>query len=148
MICLHNGLFGLKLMTCLLLPRDIKPANILVQSKAKNPNLKTVHVSKLDIKLCDFGLSRHIHSLSKTVTMTKAGTEIYMPPEAREDDPTIQCTTTFDTYSAGVVLHELLSGSYHEGDICTCTGICRTVVGWRQLNFFHIKYFCLLLRRN
>ncbi len=101
--------------------RDVKPGNILIDhSGDKDDNMKTVHVSKLAVKLCDFGMSRIIPSLGSTLTMTLAGTKEYMPPEAREDledeNSTTHSTLTFDTFSAGVVTHEMTTG-------CLCSGI-------------------------
>ncbi len=99
--------------------RDVKPSNILVKTTAKDADLQTVSVVKLEVKLCDFGLSRETYSQSETMSLTIAGTKDYMPPEAREavnaNESTMQCLASFDIFSAGVVTHELSTGNLYRG---------------------------------
>jgi len=72
--------------------RDLKPGNILV--------------TKLGIKLLDFGLAR-IETPDATVTMAAVGTPAYMPPEQWEGRPG---DARSDIYSLGCVLYEMLTG--------------------------------------
>lgn len=71
--------------------RDLKPANILLQGRTP--------------RLADFGISRAMSQTSSTQTI--AGTPQYMAPEALEGKRNV----TTDIWSAGVVLHQMLSGS-------------------------------------
>jgi len=74
--------------------RDIKPDNILINSKQK-------------IKILDFGIAKIKESNLKTRTGVKMGTITYMSPEQ------IQATTIdhrTDIYSLGVVLWEMVTG--------------------------------------
>jgi serine/threonine-protein kinase len=76
--------------------RNLKPANILV--------------TKLGIKLLDFGLAR-IAASDQDATLTMAGkvmgTPAYMAPEQWEGKP---CDTRADIYCFGCVLYEMLTG--------------------------------------
>ncbi len=84
------------------------------------PNLKTIHISKLTFVLCDFGLARLVHnSANVTMTLSTVGTWEYVPPEVREDikreHPTGQYEASFDIFSTGVVTHELIKGRLYQG---------------------------------
>jgi eukaryotic-like serine/threonine-protein kinase len=78
--------------------RDVKPENILMQT------------GSLRVKLCDFGLARHVlqsESLNMTQAGTTVGTPFYASPEqcagARIDART-------DVYAMGATLYHLLAG--------------------------------------
>ena len=73
--------------------RDIKPANILLQRNGQ-------------VRVMDFGISR-LESSSLTQNGTIIGTPSYMSPEQCRGDEVDQRS---DLFSAGIVLHELLSG--------------------------------------
>jgi serine/threonine protein kinase/tetratricopeptide (TPR) repeat protein len=80
-----------------ILHRDIKPGNILLDSKGE-PHLT------------DFGLARLIETESTVTRTTDAlGTPSYMAPEqARGDNG--QLTSATDVYGLGAVLYQLLTG--------------------------------------
>ncbi len=75
--------------------RDIKPDNIMVNSKNQ-------------IKVMDFGLAKLKGSLKLTKTTTTVGTLAYMSPEQMEGR---DIDSRADIFSLGVVLFEMLTGS-------------------------------------
>jgi serine/threonine-protein kinase len=82
--------------------RDLSPANVLVDQNDV-------------VTVIDFGGSRSMDSATVTVEGMVAGTPRYLAPEVIEGaDPTVGS----DQYSAAIILHELLTGSwpFPEGD--------------------------------
>jgi eukaryotic-like serine/threonine-protein kinase len=76
--------------------RDIKPQNIVV----------TTSESDTVLKLADFGLAKNIDPKLRMVSA--AGTLLYMPPEGFHNYQ----TPASDVYSVGIVLYEMLTGSF------------------------------------
>ncbi len=82
-----------------LVHRDVKPGNILVSSSGGDENAY----------ICDFGLARHVSSVSSlTGDRGFAGTIDYVPPEQIEGG-TVDGRA--DVYSLGCVLFECLAGA-------------------------------------
>ena len=82
-----------------LVHRDVKPGNILVTSSAAGDHAE----------ICDFGLARHVSSVSSlTGERGFVGTIDYVPPEQIEGG-TIDGRA--DVYSLGCVLYECLAGA-------------------------------------
>ena len=75
--------------------RDIKPANVLIAQDGL-------------VKLVDFGLARLLGEARLTRTGAVMGTIAYMSPEQVRDEPV---DLRSDLWSAGVVLHEMLTGA-------------------------------------
>jgi serine/threonine protein kinase len=75
--------------------RDIKPENIIVTPEGT-------------VKLTDFGLARSLASPRLTQNGVLAGSPCYMSPEQALG--TCPVDSRSDTYSAGVVLYEILTG--------------------------------------
>ena len=81
-----------------LVHRDVKPANILVTGE---PDGECAYI-------CDFGLARHLTSVSSlTSERGFVGTIDYVPPEQIEGG---QIDGRADVYSLGCVLYECLAG--------------------------------------
>jgi ABC-type transport system substrate-binding protein/tRNA A-37 threonylcarbamoyl transferase component Bud32 len=82
-----------------LVHRDVKPGNILVASSANEEHAY----------VCDFGLARHVSSVSSlTGERGFVGTIDYVPPEQIEGGP---IDSRADVYSLGCVLYECLAGA-------------------------------------
>lgn len=85
--------------TRLVLHRDLKPGNILVNREG-------------EVRLLDFGIAKLIDETqpeleAEFVTMTRALTPRYASPEQLRGE---RLTLVSDVYSLGVILHELLTG--------------------------------------
>jgi len=81
-----------------LVHRDVKPGNILV----------TTRDGREHVYVCDFGLARHVSSVSSlTVERGFVGTIDYVPPEQIEGG---EIDGRADVYSLGCVLYECLAG--------------------------------------
>lgn len=97
--------------------RDIKPGNILI---AGGPDL--AHMTPERVKVTDFGLGRLSQSTRESMMQSGsiampagrhiAGTMAYMSPEQRDGR---EVDARSDLYSAGVMLHEMLTGMLPQG---------------------------------
>ena len=99
--------------------RDVKPDNIMLvgtwQQLLDNSHDKSLLVpalaaNGLGVKLCDFGLARHVDqsaSLNLTSTDQTIGTPLYMSPEQASRG---EITPRSDVYSLGVTLFHALTG--------------------------------------
>lgn len=76
--------------------RDVKPQNIVIVEVGEEPILK----------VADFGLAKNIDPKLRMVSA--AGTLLYMPPEGFHNYE----TPASDVYSAGIILYEMLTGSF------------------------------------
>jgi len=95
-----EGLMEIHNQSPAIVHRDLKPTNVLLD---ENDN----------VKLCDFGLAhtaQHASVAESTFVRSRsgAGTDLYKAPEVW--DPEQNATTTADTYSFGILLHELFDG--------------------------------------
>jgi len=75
--------------------RDIKLENILIDSD-------------YNMKLADFGFARSFDDSSKDKMLTRLGTEYYIAPEMRREDP--YSGVKIDVFSCGVVLFIMIFG--------------------------------------
>jgi hypothetical protein len=86
--------------------RDLKPGNVLVSTSDQ-------HGTQIQVKLCDFGLSRVKSSMSTLTQMTAAvGTPAYMAPELVRGTDTInsvEAGKAVDVFSFGMLMLELFT---------------------------------------
>jgi serine/threonine protein kinase len=82
-----------------ILHRDLKSLNLLVYEQVRNNS------DFIQIKITDFGLSRHNDDLSTSRMTGLAGTFHWMAPEVLKSD---EYTHKADVYSYGIVLWEVI----------------------------------------
>ncbi|KJU83536.1 Serine/threonine protein kinase domain protein [Candidatus Magnetobacterium bavaricum] len=89
--------------------RDVKPANILLTKSSDG---------RLNVKLADFGIAKDFHSEEKSLTKTgfTMGTAYYMAPEQITPEDFGPIDHKIDIYAVGVMMFELLTGTYPFGD--------------------------------
>lgn len=80
----------------LVVHRDVKPSNILIQ-----------HGSGMPL-LCDFGIAKQVAERGVTLSGATLGTPEYMSPEQVQTPDKVDLRS--DVYSAGIVLFEMLTG--------------------------------------
>src|SRR5262245_5405202 len=93
--------------------RDLKPANILVPEESEGQSLDGPGVSRVGVKVLDFGLARIMDEDGAGASgLSQAGqvkgTLPYMSPEQVRGDPN-QIDVRADVYALGVILYELLA---------------------------------------
>lgn len=83
-----------------LVHRDLKSLNLLCQEVIDGPE------SYVNIKISDFGLTRHVNETSSIRMTGQAGTFHWMAPEILRNDP---YNEKVDVYSYGIVMWEILA---------------------------------------
>lgn len=92
--------------------RDVSPTNVMVTYDGQ-------------VKVIDFGVAKATGSLSRTATGNIKGSRGYMSPEQARGAP---LDARSDIFSAGIVLHELLTGKLlflKDSELLTFRGILR-----------------------
>ena len=98
--------------------RDIKPENFLFSIKEntelKDSYLPSENVMKLvDIKICDFGLSKAVGDRGSMLASMGMGTPFMMPPEHLEQiEITNKEATKSDVWSYGALAYYLFTGHF------------------------------------
>ncbi|MFH1428525.1 MAG: protein kinase [Candidatus Margulisiibacteriota bacterium] len=88
-----------------IVPRDIKPANIMVDSNNT-------------VKVLDFGIARLAQDAIYTMTGSVTGTPAYMAPEQHLNQ---ECDLRVDIFGLGATMYEMVSGTppFVGGDVYT-----------------------------
>lgn len=92
--------------------RDVSPTNVMVTYEGV-------------VKVIDFGVAKAAGSLSRTATGNIKGSRGYMSPEQARGAP---LDARSDVFSAGIVLHELLTGRplfLRDSELLTFRGVLR-----------------------
>ena len=84
---------GIGAIHTVLLHRDLKPGNVLVEGEA--------------LKIGDFGIARLVEASTRDETFKGGGTAAYMPPEGWAGRESPSPTPAYDLYSLGVMLFEI-----------------------------------------
>src|SRR5262249_31343799 len=93
--------------------RDLKPANILVANESEGQGLDGPGVSRVEVKVLDFGLARITDDDGASASSLRQACQIrgtlpYMSPEQIRGDPG-EIDVRADVYALGVILYELLA---------------------------------------
>jgi len=82
-----------------LMHRDMKSLNLLMQEPIEGPG------SYVNVKISDFGLTRHVNEHNNLFMTGQAGTFHWMAPEVLQNHP---YSEKADVYSYGIVMWEIL----------------------------------------